>query len=67
VRGNGSVEIFPELGKIWLPRLLKRYSIRPESRLAHLLLSRADDEVALRLHPSQISAWDYSIRMQDAL
>jgi len=67
VRGNGTVEIIPELGKIWLPRLLKRYSIRPDSRLAHLLLSRANDEVALRLMPTQMSAWDYSIRMQDAL
>lgn len=67
VRGYGSIEIFTELGKIWLPRLLKRYAIRPESKLAQLLLSRADDEVALRLSPTQMTAWDYSIRMQDAL
>jgi hypothetical protein len=67
IRGYGTIEIFPDLGKIWLPRLLKRYAIRPESKLAHLLLSRADDEVALRLSPIQMTAWDYSIRMQDAL
>lgn len=67
VRGHGTIEIISELGKTWLPRLLKRYAIRPDSTLGSLLLSRADDEVALKLTPSQMTAWDYSNRMHDAV
>jgi nitroimidazol reductase NimA-like FMN-containing flavoprotein (pyridoxamine 5'-phosphate oxidase superfamily) len=65
-RGYGTVELIPEKGAELLPKLLKRYFIREDSRLATWLLSRADDEVAIRLTPLYINGWDYQDRMQDA-
>jgi nitroimidazol reductase NimA-like FMN-containing flavoprotein (pyridoxamine 5'-phosphate oxidase superfamily) len=65
-RGHGVVEIIPEKGAELLPKLLKRYFIRDESRLAQWLMSRSEDEVAIRLVPAYINGWDYQQRMQDA-
>ncbi len=65
-RGYGEVTLFPEKGAALLPRLLSRYFIRSESRLATWLLARADDEVAIRITPHYINGWDYQQRMQDA-
>ncbi|HQQ62637.1 MAG TPA: pyridoxamine 5'-phosphate oxidase family protein [Pseudomonadales bacterium] len=65
-RGHGEVEIIPAKGAEILPRLLSRYFIREESRLARWLLSRSEDEVAIRLNPVYINGWDYQQRMQDA-
>lgn len=65
-RGHGTVDIIAEKGREMLPKLLKRYFIREESRLAQWLLSRADDEVAIRLCPAYINGWDYQQRMSDA-
>lgn len=65
-RGHGEVELIAEKGAAILPKLLKRYFIREDSRLATWLLSRADDEVAIRLNPLYINGWDYTDRMQDA-
>ncbi len=65
-RGYGDVTLIPESGADLLPQLLKRYFIREESRLALWLLSRADDEVAIRLDPHYINGWDYQDRMKDA-
>lgn len=64
-RGHGMVEIIPEKGRDMLPKLLKRYLIREESRLAQWLLARSDDEVAIRLCPIYINGWDYQQRMSD--
>ena len=60
------MELLAEKGAELLPKLLKRYYIREDSRLARWLLSRADDEVAIRLNPLYINGWDYQQRMQDA-
>ena len=65
-RGYGKVELMAEKGAEILPKLLMRYSIREESGLGSWLLSRIDDEVAIRLDPMYINGWDYKDRMQDA-
>lgn len=65
-RGHGRVTLLEDKGAELLPQLLKRYFIREESRLARWLLSRAEDEVAIRLDPVYINGWDYQQRMSDA-
>lgn len=66
VRGRGEVTLLEGEGDKWLPRLLQRYRINPQSQLARGLMSRIDDEITIRLTPLQMSGWDYSQRMRDA-
>ena len=63
VRGQGVVELVPAQGSVRLEQLLDRYLGGRESDLAKWLLSRADEEVALRLVPDWLLSWDYSHRM----
>jgi len=66
VRGRGEVTLLEGEGEHWLPRLLQRYQINPQSQLARGLMARIDDEITIRLTPQQMSGWDYSPRMKDA-
>lgn len=66
VRGRGEVTLLEGEGDKWLPRLLARYCIKPESSLARGLQQRIDDEITIRLTPLQMSGWDYTPRMKDA-
>lgn len=63
VRGHGRVELFPEAGGEWLERLLERYLGTGRSDFSDWLLSRKEDEYALRLRPQRLSVWDYRPRM----
>ena len=63
IRGQGRVEQVPAEGRARLEQLIDRYLGSRESSLAQWLLSRADDEVALRLVPDWILSWDFSERM----
>jgi len=65
VRGRGEVKLLEGEADKWLPRLLARYGINPNSALARGLRNRIDDEITIRLTPLQMSGWDYSPRMQD--
>jgi len=67
VRGTGIASLHPERGEEVLRKLLLRYRIAPESRLAAGLLAKADSEVAIRIAPTRISSWDFSQRMKGAL
>jgi hypothetical protein len=67
VRGTGIASLHPERGEDVLRRLLERYRIAPESPLATGLLAKADREVAIRIAPSRISSWDFSVRMKGAV
>lgn len=67
VRGKGRAEIVPERGEEILRRLLARYGIGPDSRLARSLLARVDEEVAIRIVPARITSWDFTARMKDAV
>jgi hypothetical protein len=66
VRGQGRASLHPERGAEILTRLLARYRIAPNSRLARMLTARAADEVAIRLQPARLATWDFSRRMAGA-
>jgi nitroimidazol reductase NimA-like FMN-containing flavoprotein (pyridoxamine 5'-phosphate oxidase superfamily) len=63
VRGSAEVTVVPEQGERVLRDLLQRYQGGDSTPLARWLLSRAADEVALRIVPTTLATWDYSSRM----
>ncbi len=67
VRGRAQASLEPEGAGALLGRLLDRYLGSADSSLGQFLLARAEEELVVRLRPSQIASWDYSERMQDAL
>jgi len=66
VRGQGKVTLLQERGADVLERLIDRYLGNRESDFARWLLERASDEVAIRIQPSWITAWDFSTRMKSS-
>ncbi|MDX1615876.1 MAG: pyridoxamine 5'-phosphate oxidase family protein [Candidatus Promineifilaceae bacterium] len=64
VRGQARASIEPERGLAVLQRLLDRYLGGDESKLARLLLDNADNEVAIRLEPVNLTTWNFSARME---
>lgn len=67
VRGRGDATVDPAQGAAVLGRLLDRYGIARDSRLARMLTKQAEREVAIRIAPDRITSWDYSERMADAV
>lgn len=67
VRGHGHATIEPGQADQILPLLLERYAIAPSSSLARWLLSRLDDEVAIRISDLTVTSWDYAERMSTAI
>lgn len=67
VRGKGRASLHPGQGGDILKRLLGRYGIDPNSKLATTLLSKIDQEVAIRIAPDRFSSWDFSQRMKGAV
>jgi len=65
VRGQGRGALVAERGEAVLGRLLDRYLGGRESDLARWLLGRGRTEVALRIKPLWLTAWDFSGRMKD--
>ena len=63
VRGQAQATVLPERGGPELERLIERYLGDRDKPLASWLLSRSNEEVALRLAPTWISAWDFRHRM----
>ena len=63
IRGSGRAELIAPAAAGLLPKLLDRYSISHNSQLAAWLLSRVDQEVAVRIDNLSITSWDYSSRM----
>ena len=66
VRGKGRASLHPEQGGEILKRLLGRYGVDSSSKLAAMLLSKIDEEVAIRIAPDRFSSWDFSPRMKGA-
>jgi nitroimidazol reductase NimA-like FMN-containing flavoprotein (pyridoxamine 5'-phosphate oxidase superfamily) len=66
VRGTGTARIEEGVDREQMQALFERYNISNNSRLARWLVGRIDEEVLLHIKPSQLSGWDYSIRMADA-
>jgi len=63
VRGQGEVTLEREPAAEILTSMLERYRIDQKSSLAKWLLSRVEDEYALRIDIKRITAWDYTQRM----
>lgn len=67
VRGHGRAHLDPPRAADLLPRLIERYlgpNVDGKPRpLADWLLSRIDDEVAIRIDGLTVTSWDYSARM----
>jgi len=63
VRGQGEVELISERGAEWVEQLLSRYLPGVENRFTRWLLGRKDQEVAIKIYPYTLSAWDYKKRM----
>ena len=63
VRGQSRASLHDDVGADVLRRLIDRYLGSRESRFAQWLIRREEDEVAIRIEPAWITAWDYSRRM----
>ncbi len=63
VRGQSRVSLSDERGPVVLLRLIDRYLGTRDSRFAKWLIDRRDSEVAIRIEPSWVTAWDYAQRM----
>lgn len=63
IRGTGLAHLIAPEAAGLLPKLFERYSISSDSQLATWLLSRVDQEVAIRIDHLKITSWDYSNRM----
>lgn len=63
VRGQGQVTLSKETGLDLLRRLIDRYIGSQDSEFARWLINRGDNEVAIAIEPTWITAWDFSRRM----
>jgi nitroimidazol reductase NimA-like FMN-containing flavoprotein (pyridoxamine 5'-phosphate oxidase superfamily) len=66
VRGWGKARILPGEGPEILRRLIERYLGDRDVPLSRWLLARAENEIAIRIHPERLITWDYSERMKGA-
>ena len=63
VRGTGRAQLLPSDAAVVLPQLIDKYLGDQTVPLAKWLLSRLDEEVAIRIDSLTLSSWDYSRRM----
>lgn len=63
VRGQGEALLAAADGPAILLRLIDRYLGGRDSAFARWLIDRSDAEVAIRLTPSWMTAWDFTRRM----
>lgn len=63
VRGTGVAHLISEDVESTLRLLIQRYQGTERSDLSDWLLSRIDNEVAIRIQPRIVASWDYSHRM----
>jgi nitroimidazol reductase NimA-like FMN-containing flavoprotein (pyridoxamine 5'-phosphate oxidase superfamily) len=66
VRGWGEAMIVPEMGEEILRVLIRRYLPDERTPLARWLLSRSQQEVAIRIDPRRLITWDYTERMRES-
>ena len=64
VRGQAHATLHPDRGNEILSLLIDRYFGDRQRKLAKWLLSRTEDEVALRLRLFKCQTWDYTERMR---
>jgi nitroimidazol reductase NimA-like FMN-containing flavoprotein (pyridoxamine 5'-phosphate oxidase superfamily) len=63
VRGKGRVQFEEGAAPTVLPRLVEKYLGAEPTDFSTWLLSRMDNEVAIRITDLSVSSWDYSSRM----
>jgi nitroimidazol reductase NimA-like FMN-containing flavoprotein (pyridoxamine 5'-phosphate oxidase superfamily) len=63
VRGQGAATLSAAEGPAILGRLIDRYLGGRDSAFARWLLSRQQDEVAIRIDPEWLTSWDFGRRM----
>ena len=63
VRGQGVVSLLHDEAGIVLPNLIDRYLAEKNQKLKNWLLSRVDQEFAIRIEPTWLTSWDFSARM----
>lgn len=63
VRGGGRAVLSGADGPAVLGRLVERYLHERDSAFARWLLSRQDEEVAIRIDCDWLTSWDFSRRM----
>jgi len=64
VRGQGRVALLPEQGATVLQQLIDRYLGSRDTKFAKWLMSRAANEVAIKIQPDWLNSWDFSSRMK---
>jgi nitroimidazol reductase NimA-like FMN-containing flavoprotein (pyridoxamine 5'-phosphate oxidase superfamily) len=64
VRGQGTARLSRADGPAVLLRLIDRYLHTRETSFARWLIARQQDEVAVRIEPGWLTAWDFSARMR---
>jgi len=64
VRGQGKAALVAERGLDVLQQLIDRYLGTRESDFARWLIRRASREVAIRIDPIWLTAWDFTPRMK---
>lgn len=63
VRGTGVAELLPERGRDVLGAVMSRYLTERNASLRDRLSQRSGEEVAIRVVPDSMFAWDFSSRM----
>ncbi|GAB5450959.1 MAG: hypothetical protein Hals2KO_12870 [Halioglobus sp.] len=63
VRGKADVTLLEDRTENVLEKVIDKYLQGSNTQLASWLLSRKDDEYAIRISPVSINSWDYSRRM----
>jgi hypothetical protein len=66
VRGRGAATLHRDRGEEILRLLIQRYQGGATTKLARLLLARADREIAISIEPRTLVSWDYTDRMGEA-
>jgi hypothetical protein len=67
VRGPAVASLHDDRGEEILRKLIDRYLRTSNSKLASLLLARAEHETAIAIEPKTYVSWDFSERMSEAL
>lgn len=67
VRGPAVATLHDDRGEEILRKLIDRYLRGSNSKLARLLLTRAEHETAIAIAPRKYVSWDFSERMKDAV
>jgi nitroimidazol reductase NimA-like FMN-containing flavoprotein (pyridoxamine 5'-phosphate oxidase superfamily) len=64
VRGKATVELSMGNAGDVLATLISKYLGRSNSQLSSWLMSRCNDEYAIKITPTFVSSWDFSDRME---